>query len=79
MTEILIVLAWSSDMSDTLQPVLTSANKTWRHSLIKYRLDVHKNGATAVAYLKRNICVVATTAATIAAAIAATAAASATG
>ena len=55
MTEILIVLAWSTDMSDTLQPVLTSADKTWRYFLLKYCHDVTKIVATAMAYPIRSV------------------------
>ena len=78
MTEIIIELAWSYYMSDTLQPVLTTANKSRRHSFIKYRHGVDKNGGTAMAYSKRSVCSVATSAAALAATTAATVAASAT-
>ena len=67
MTEIIIELAWSYYMSDTLQPVLTTANKSWRHSFIKYRHGVDKNDGTAKAYTKRSVFIVETPAAALAA------------
>ena len=78
MTEIIIELAWSYYMSDTLQPVLTTANKTRRHYFIKYRHGVGKNDGTANAYTIRSVFSVATSAAALAATTAATVAASAT-
>ena len=78
MTEILIVLALSTDMSDTLQPLLTSADKTWLYFLLKYCYGVDQNVGTAMAYSKRSVCSVATSAAALAATTAATVAASAT-
>ena len=67
MTEILIVLAWSTDMSDTLQPVLTSADKTWLYFRLKYCHDVTKIVATAMAYPIRSVFIVETSAAALAA------------
>ena len=75
MTEIIIELAWSYDMSDTLQPVLTSANKTWRYFLLKYCYGVDKNVGTAMAYTKRSVFIVETPAAALAATTSASSAA----
>ena len=78
MTEILIVLALSTELSDTLQPVLTSADKTWLYFLLKYCHDVTKIVATAMAYPIRSVFIVETSAAALAATTAATVAALAT-